>query len=165
MIAVMSVDTPYTAKLEGKDPLLAMRETPERIRAAAASWSPQQFERSYAPGKWTARQILIHLAQTELALGTRARMALSTPNYVAQAFNQDEWLARDSRMSGREALDAFLAVATMNRAMFEGLSPAERQIPLQHPEYGALMVEWILYQMAGHQVHHLQQIQQISAGT
>jgi len=164
-MAVMAVDTPYTAKLEGKDPIVAMRETPERIRAAAASWSPQQFDRSYAPGKWTARQILIHLAQSELALGARARMALSTPNYVAQAFNQDDWLARDSAMTGKEALDAFLAMATMNRAMFESLSAADRQIPLQHPEYGALTVEWILYQMAGHQVHHLQQIQKIAAGT
>src|SRR5262245_19582424 len=165
MIAIMSVQTPYTAKLEGKDPIVAMRETPERIRAAAASWSPQQFDSSYAPGKWTARQILIHLAQSELALGTRARMALSTPNYVAQAFNQDNWLARDSSMSGKEALDAFVAIATMNWAMFESLSPADRQIPLQHPEYGALTVEWILYQMAGHQVHHLQQLEQIAAGS
>ena len=157
----MPVDTPYTAKLEGKDPLVAMRETPERIRAAAAAWSPQQFEQSYAPGKWSARQILIHLAQSELALGTRARMALSTPNYVAQAFNQDEWLARDSKLSGRDALDAFVAIAAMNRAMFEGLSAAERQIGLQHPEYGALTVDWILYQLAGHQIHHLQQLEQI----
>ena len=31
------------------------------------------FDRPYAPGKWTARQVLIHLAQTELALGTRTR--------------------------------------------------------------------------------------------
>ena len=157
----MPVDTPYTAKLEGKDPIAAMRETPERIRGVAAVWSPQQFDRSYAPGKWTARQILIHLAQSELALGTRARMALSTPNYVAQAFNQDDWLARDSSLNGKEALDAFLAVATMNRAMFESLSAADRQIRLQHPEYGALTVEWILYQLAGHQIHHYQQLQQI----
>jgi hypothetical protein len=161
MIAAMSVQTPYTAKLEGKDPLVAMRETPELIRQAAASWSPQQFERSYAPGKWSARQILIHLAQSELALGTRARMALSTPNYVAQAFNQDEWLARDSKLSGREALDGFVAMAAMNRTMFEGLSAAERQIGLQHPEYGALTVDWILYQLAGHQIHHFQQLEQI----
>ena len=161
MIAVMAVDTPYTAKLEGKDPIAAMRETPEQIRSTAASWSPQQFDRSYAPGKWTARQILIHLAQSELALGNRARMALSTPNYVAQAFNQDEWLARDGKLSGKEALDAFLAMAAMNRVMFAGLSAGERQIGLQHPEYGALTVDWILYQLAGHQIHHLQQLEQI----
>src|SRR6185295_4266640 len=107
--------TPYSPQLEGRDPIAALRETPERIRAAAGGWSPADFERSYAPGKWSARQILIHLAQSELALGNRARMALSTPNYVAQAFNQDQWIARDSALSGKEALDAFVAMATMSR--------------------------------------------------
>src|SRR3954453_6919178 len=122
----MSVDTPYTAELEGKDPIVAMRETPDRIRAAAASWSPQQFDRSYAPGKWTGRQILTHLAQTELALGTRARMALSTPNYTAQPFDQDVWMIREATQSGRDALQAFVAVSRMNAALFESLSQADR---------------------------------------
>ena len=100
----MPTQSPYLSQLEGKDPLVALRETPERIRAAAGSWSPADFERSYAPGKWSARQILIHLAQSELALGNRARMALSTPNYVAQAFNQDQWIARDSALEPDEQL-------------------------------------------------------------
>ena len=123
---------------------------------------PPQFERTYAPGKWTARQILIHLAQTELALGTRARMALSTPNYAAQAFNQDRWMEIESRLSPSEALDALLALMTMNRAFFEGLSPADLATTLSHPEYGALTVDWILNQLAGHQIHHLQQLERIA---
>jgi hypothetical protein len=68
----------------------------------------RQFERSYAPGKWDARQILIHLAQSELALGYRVRMALTTPAYEAQAFDQDTWIARESKTGGPDALDAFL---------------------------------------------------------
>jgi hypothetical protein len=158
----MPPETPYTKDLGGRDPLVALRETPERIKTALGSWSPAEFERSYGPGKWSARQILIHLAQTELALGTRARMALSTPNYVAQAFNQNDWIERDAALSGREALDAFLAMAAMNRAMFQALSPADREVALSHPEYGALTVDWIIHQMAGHQIHHLAQLEQIS---
>ena len=95
-----------------------------------SGWTDDRFERSYAPGKWSARQILTHLAQTELALGTRARMALSTPAYVAQAFDQDTWIDRDSRLSGRQAVDAFVALARMNGLMFEGLSAADRATPL-----------------------------------
>ena len=163
MIALMPPQTPYSKELGAKDPLVALRETPERIRAATGSWSPEQFERSYAPGKWSARQILIHLAQTELALGNRARMALATPSYVAQAFDQDQWIARDGALSGKDALNAFVAMATMNRAMFEGLSGSDRAVALQHPEYGALTVDWIIHQMAGHQIHHLKQLEQISA--
>jgi len=153
---------PYEADLGGRDPIAAFGETPGKIRAIAASWSPQQFERSYAPGKWSARQILIHLAQTELALGARARMAVSTPNYAAQSFDQDEWLKRDGSLGAREALDAFVATAAMNRAFFAGLSATDRAKTLSHPEYGSLTVDWILNQMAGHQIHHLKQLEQIA---
>ena len=128
-----------------------------------ASWTPAQFERAYAPGKWSARKILIHLAQSELALGTRARMALSTPNYTAQAFNQDDWMAKEEQLGGREALEAFVALAAMNRSFFASLSAADRAVTLSHPEYGALTVDWILHQMAGHQIHHLRQLETLSS--
>ena len=127
-----------------------------------SAWSPAQFDRSYAAGKWTARQILIHLAQTELALGTRARMALSTSPYAAQAFNQDQWMTRDSALSGREALDAFVVIGGMNRALFQSLSDGDRATPFTHPEYGDLTIDWLMHQMAGHQIHHLTQLEVIA---
>ena len=60
----MAPTTPYTKELGDRDPVVALHETPDRIRALASQWSPAQFERTYAPGKWSGRQILIHLAQT-----------------------------------------------------------------------------------------------------
>ena len=153
--------TPYTPDLGDRDPLTAIRDSCDRVRALTSSWSAERFERSFAPGKWSARLILVHLAQMELALGTRVRMALSTPSYAAQPLDQDTWLARDSRLSGPEAVDAFVAVARMNGVMFEGLSAADRDIMLTHPEYGSLTVDWILHQMAGHQIHHLRQLERI----
>jgi hypothetical protein len=158
----MPPQTPYTNDLGGREPIAALRETTSKIGAIAGGWSVADFERSYAPGKWSARQLLIHLAQTELALGTRARMALTTPNYAAQSFNQDEWIARDATLGGRAALDAFLALAVMNAALFASLSPADRETTLTHPEYGSLTVDWIVHQMAGHQIHHLRQLEAIS---
>jgi hypothetical protein len=159
----MPPQTPYTADLGDRDPIAAFRETPARIRALTAAWSPADFERTYAPGKWSARQILTHLAQAELALGTRARMALSTPNYSAQSFDQDQWMAREAALDGRTALDAFVALAGMNGALFASLSPADRATTLSHPEYGPLTVDWIVHQMAGHHIHHFTQLQQIAS--
>jgi hypothetical protein len=157
----MAPTTPYSANLGDRDPVVAMRDSIERIATLTSGWSDAQFEQRYAPGKWTARQVLIHLAQTELALGTRARMALTTPGYVAQPFDQDLWMVRESGMSGAAAIAAFLAVARMNLELFQSLSPADREVALSHPEYGELTVDWILYQMAGHQIHHLRQIEGI----
>ncbi len=139
-----------------------MRETAARIRAIVGDWRPDQFDRTYAPGKWTARQILTHLAQSEIALGYRARMALTSPGYAAQSFDQDRWMACESATSGHDALDAFLGLAAMNTALFASLSEADRALALPHPEYGSLTVDWIIHQMAGHQIHHIRQLEQIA---
>ena len=164
--------TPYTADLEDREPIRAMRDSAARIRAVVGDWRPDQFERSYAPGKWSARQILTHLAQSEIALGYRARMALTHPGYTAQSFDQDAWMNLEAGgagrpggpggLSGHDALDAFLGTAAMNIALFASLSDSVRALSLSHPEYGSLTVDWIVHQMAGHQIHHLRQLEAIA---
>src|SRR5258706_11416390 len=96
----MPPSTPYTADLDNREPIRAMRDTAARIRAVVGDWRPDQFNRSYAPGKWDARQILTHLAQSEIALGYRARMALTTPGYTAQSFDQDSWMSIEAGAGG-----------------------------------------------------------------
>lgn len=154
--------TPYSSYLGDTDPLVAIHDTLDRVRAMTRAWTVDRFARSYAPGKWSARQILTHLAQTEMVLGSRVRFALTTPGYIAQPFDQDPWVACETRLSGAEALDAFLSLGRMNLALFEGLSPDDRATPLSHPEYGPLTVDWVVHQMAGHQINHLRQLEAIS---
>jgi hypothetical protein len=153
--------TPYSAQLGNREPIASMRETSSRIRTLVMDWSPAQFERTYAPGKWTARQILIHLAQTELALGNRARMALTVPSYIAQPFEQDAWVAREPGTSGPDAVAVYHALRQMNVVLFSALSPGERATPFTHPEYGALTVDWLIHQMAGHDHNHLAHLETI----
>ena len=64
---------PYAQALGSRDPLKALSETPRKIKTLTAGWSGRTWNKSYAAGKWSARQILVHLAQTELALTTRVR--------------------------------------------------------------------------------------------
>ena len=153
---------PYAADLGSLDPLAALAETPWQIEKIVKSWSEKDFDRSYAPGKWSARKILVHLAQTELALPTRARFALAQDNYQAQAFNQDDWMPFDDGMDARTALNAYLALRQMNLAMWKSLSAEQRNRSFTHPEYGALNVWWIAAQMAGHDIHHLRHFEAIA---
>ena len=140
----------------------AKQQPVDRIRELTSGWSPAQFERTYAPGKWTARQILIHLAQTEIGLGSRARMALTTSGYRAQPFDQDTWVARETTLSGRAAVEALTSLNVMNRELFASLSPADRATPFSHPDYGSLTVDWIVHLLASHLTHHLAQLEQIA---
>jgi uncharacterized damage-inducible protein DinB len=158
----MAPQTPYTADLDNRDPIEAIRDSLGRFRSLSA-WSSADFERSYAPGKWSVRQVLVHLAQSELAFGSRARLALTTPNYTSQAFDQNLWMDRESDLGAREALDALLGLGTMNAAFFASLSPSDRQTTFTHPEYGAISIDWLIHQMAGHQIHHLRQLDALAS--
>ena len=158
----MPPTTNYSKDLGDREPLAAIRDSIERLPALTTRWTPLTFERPYAPGKWTARQVVVHLAQTELALGVRARMALATPNYSAQNFDQDAWLARETRLSGKEGVAVFAAIARMNLAFFESLSAADRETAMSHPVYRSITVDWIIYTIAGHQIHHLKQLEALS---
>ncbi len=158
----MTAPNPYAEDLGDREPLAALSETPERIRQAVGKWTAEQFERTYAPGKWSARKILIHLAQTELALTTRARFALSQSSYTAQAFSQDDWIALDEGADAHTALDTYITLRRLNLAMWRKLTPEQVARPFRHPEYGELTVGWIMAQMAGHDIHHLKQFQHIS---
>jgi DinB family protein len=157
--------TPYSKYLGDRDAIASLRDSAERIRSLVSAWSREQFERTYAPGKWSARLILTHLAETDMALGYRIRMTLSTPGYVAQPFDQDAWIRRESTASGPEAAAAYYALRQMNLAMFGSLSPADTQTSLTHPDYGPITVDWIIHQMAGHDLNHLEQIERIAKGT
>ena len=105
--------------------------------------------------------MLVHLAQAELALTTRVRFAASQDGYVAQPFNQDAWLSLDDHADGPTALDAYVALRRLNLALFKGLTPAQRKRTFTHPEYGPLTPVWVAEQLAGHDIHHLKQLQQI----
>jgi hypothetical protein len=157
----MPVANPYAEDLGNRVPLEALGDTADRIRRLVDSWNDDAFEKSYAPGKWSARQILVHLAQTELALGTRARFALTQPGYQAQAFSQDDWMPIDGATDARTALAAYTSLRGMNLGMWKRLSQAQLDRGFSHPEYGDLTVGWIMAQMAGHDIHHLKQLQAI----
>jgi uncharacterized damage-inducible protein DinB len=153
----MTVPNPYGDDLDGRDPLEALADTPGRLRRAVEHWGDADFERTYAPGKWSFRKVLVHLAQTELALTTRARFALTEDNYQAQAFSQDDWMTVDHEADAPSALDAYVTLRRFNLAMWRALTPEQLDRPFTHPEYGHLTVRWIMAQMAGHDIHHLKQ--------
>jgi uncharacterized damage-inducible protein DinB len=153
---------PYHVDLGGRDPIAAMRDTPGRIEAIVAKMTPDRLARSYAPGKWTAAQLLVHLAQAELALTVRARMALTGTGYVAQPYDQDRWMEKEASSDAASALAAYLALRQFNLQLFERLSPAERNTAFQHPEYGQLTVQWLLEMIAGHELHHVPHFQAIA---
>jgi uncharacterized damage-inducible protein DinB len=156
--------TPYSEQLGERDPLTVLAETPRRVRELAATLGPDGLNRPYAPGKWTARQILAHLAHVELTFGTRFRQAVTLDKYVVEPFDQDQWMAREPLPEGNDVIEALCGLRQWNLAFFRSLTPAEQARTFQHPERGTLSVGWLLELMAGHDLNHLAQIEMIASG-
>ena len=68
----------------------------------------------------------------------------------------------DASIDPQTALDAYLALRSFDVAMFKSLTPAQMQRTFNHPEYGALSPEWVMAQLAGHDLHHLDQLRRIA---
>lgn len=157
-------DNPYGAALGDIEVMRALADTPERLRSLAERMTAEQHARSYAPGKWTGAQLFLHLAHTELAFNMRIRMALTTEAYVVQPFDQDAWLLREPIVTGLDALRGYYGMRQFNLPLYRSLTPEERRRAMTHPERGPMLVEWVLEFLAGHERHHLAQIEQIAKG-
>lgn len=149
---------PYAAALGDRDVLASLSSTPSEYAAIVAALAPGDLDRRAAPGKWSIAEQLTHLAQTEMAFGVRVRMALTTPRYVVQPFDQDAWMAREPIVGGREAFEIYAAMRRLNLPLFKSLSAEERAREFAHPEQGPITVWWVVQMLAGHELHHLSQI-------
>ncbi|MHB1156039.1 MAG: DinB family protein [Phycisphaerales bacterium] len=113
-----------------------------------------------APGKWSVRRIVAHVAETEMVYYGRMRKAAAEPGSTIWAFDQDAWAAK----LGDDAIDVdqCLAVIAAVRAMAE---PWLRRLPIgawsqtvHHPEAGEMTLETVLTRATRHITAHIAQI-------
>lgn len=151
--------TPYASYVNGQDPLAVLRSTLDGYRRVFAKYSSDDWATPWAPGKWTAQQIIVHVTQWELIFSTRLRTALAIPGYVVQPMEQDGLLNIEApAVDAQMASAAFEAVRRMNIALVGALTPAQRAIKVTHPERGVIDIEDLIVTMTGHGAHHLSQL-------
>lgn len=157
----MAASHPYAQALGDRDPLKVLAETQKRIPAIARALAPEGMQRSYAPGKWTAAQVLSHLADCEMAFGFRVRQVISEPELSIQPFDQDQWARHYDRIDGLQAAESFHALRTWNLMLFQLLSKEELERTATHPERGPESADTVIRIMVGHTLHHLAQLENI----
>jgi len=151
--------TPYADYVTGKDPLDVLRSTLDGYCDVFASKSAAAWATPVAPGKWTAHEVIVHVAQWELIFSTRIRTALAVPGYVVQPIEQDNLLDIEApAVDAHMASEAFEAMRRMNIALVSALTPAQRATRITHPERGVIDIEDLIVTLAGHGAHHLKQL-------
>jgi uncharacterized damage-inducible protein DinB len=158
---------PYAKYLDGQDPVPVLSATANRLRALAADLSSEQVNRGPAPGKWSIREIVAHLADCELVFAFRLRQALAPatgePHAIIQPFDQEAWAQRYAAYDLASALDLFQAARTWNMHLLRTVNDTDRGRLTTHPERGTMTFWTIVETMAGHDLNHLQQLERLTA--
>ncbi len=159
----MLASLPYADLVGAQDPLSLLASTPTRIAALVRDWDARRWAETYAPGKWTAAQLILHLAHDEIGWCNRVRLALTVEGYVVQPYDGAQWVAQETPTDPETVLAAYLALRRLNLTLYRRIPSDQRARPLPHPELGQISIDWILQTLAGHDLHHLRHLQAIAA--
>ena len=124
------------------------------------SLSDEDLERTYAPGKWSVRYLLLHLADSETVLFDRVRRVLSEPRQVIWVYDQDAWAK--GLDYARVPLDMYRDIyESVRRAMiyYAGQYYEEKgDFEFVHSVTGVRTLKMEFQKVAEHNEHHLTQI-------
>ncbi len=147
--------------LGNHDPIEVLSTTPGQLERILELCSEANLERSYASGKWSTRQILAHLADTEILMAYRLRQALADPAHVVQPVDENLWAKRYSSLGAVLAVQSFVGLRSWNLAFIRSFDLQDWLTEVEHPERGPESVDLMVRFMAGHDLNHLAQLERI----
>ncbi|WP_343668037.1 DinB family protein [Chitinophaga sp.] len=112
---------------------------------------------TYAPGKWTIKEVLGHIIDTERIFGYRLLCFIRGEKQGLPGFDQDDYVALSdaNNRTIQDLAEEMKAVRTANAYVVRNIT--EEQGAIKGTSAGnPISVRTILYIMAGHELHHMQ---------
>jgi hypothetical protein len=115
------------------------------------------------PGKWSAREIVHHLADSESISAQRLRKLLAEEYPVIQGYDQDRFaiLLRYNLRPIEPALEAFRAARATTLQILDSMTEDDWKVKGWHTEHGAYSADLWLEIYAVHAHNHAGQIRRL----
>lgn len=156
----------YREAMGDDDPYLAMFEAPQKLRKLLKGLTEKQLSRRPAPGKWSIKEIVAHLADGEVILGSRYRFIAAHDKPVIAGYDQDlfvEMLGVENA-TAEDLLDDFEMARMVNVGLLTRLPDEAFGRVGVHSERGEETIDTIVMLYAGHDRVHLTQVETIRTG-
>jgi hypothetical protein len=156
----------YAQALGGDDPVEVMAESPGRLRGLIRGLSEKQLSTRPAPGKWSIKEIVAHLADGEVILGSRYRFIAAHDRPPIAGYDQDAFVAKlgAGRAKTADLIDDFAMARAVNLGLLDRLAEPDWDRVGIHAERGEESIRKIVFMYAGHDRHHIRQIETIRTG-
>ncbi len=149
---------PDTAEL-----LIRFRRGPELLAALLTGAAGREFDYSPAPGKWSIRQIMAHLVDSEMMGSTRFRQAIAEDDPTFPGWDQDAWAVKldYARRKPSDCMETFRRVRRENFELLEPLPEEAWLRPCTHPRRGPITLLGLLELYTEHAEKHASHIMTI----
>ena len=139
------------------------RRGPEVLAVVLTGVFGEEEDFTPAPGKWSIRQIIAHLADAELVGAHRMRQVIAEKNPTLVAFDQDAWAQNldYARRKPKQSLETFRRVRAENYELLKDLPESAYERTGNHTENGSMTLRRLLEGFANHAESHARQLQQI----
>ncbi|MBA4181450.1 MAG: hypothetical protein C0506_12740 [Anaerolinea sp.] len=127
---------------------------------ALAAITPAELDARPAPDDWTAREVVHHLADSEMTSAIRLRRLLAEDNPEIVGYDEDRFrrkLRYDTRPI-EASLEAFRLARVTTAQILEGAAPEDWLRAGTHSESGRYSVETWLEIYSQHAIDHADQI-------
>lgn len=137
---------------------------PPALRAAVADLTDEQLDTPYREGGWTVRQVVHHLADSHANAYLRFRWVVAEEHPTLKTYDQDVW-ARfpDSRMPIAPSLMVVDGLHGRWTNFLSSLPEEAWSRTANHPERGAISLEYLLDMYSEHGENHVKQITDLRA--
>jgi len=152
---------PYEKYIDGRKAFPVLSATVGRLKDIVEKQDKVDRGKTNGGGKWDANQIVIHLIHSEINYAVRLRNALVLDDYVVQPFEQELWVGREPEMPLDVAISIFESLRKLNLSLIQQITDSNKTQTFTHPEFGELSVGILLEIMAGHDLNHLGQIENL----
>ncbi len=136
------------------------------VAAALEKITGRELDARPSPGKWSPREIVHHLADSEMTSAIRLRRLLAEDHPTIVAYDQEEYARRLHYDRPIEAsLETFKAARLSTADILERMSETEWAREGTHTETGRYTAEGWLEMYAKHAHDHADQIRRVRAAT
>ena len=145
------------------DLLERFRRGPELLAVVLTGVGVEEIDYVPASGSWTIRQVVAHVADSELVGAHRLRLVLAEDDPTLTAFDQDAWVRNldYSRRKPKDSLEFFRRLRSENHALLAGLPESAFERAGHHTQDGRQTVRQLLEGYAEHAESHARQLQSI----
>ncbi len=145
----------YIGHVPAGDIVEIMRQQLSGTRALLEPLTTAQAEFAYGPDKWTIKEVVGHLGDTERVMGYRALRFARGDETPLAGFDENAWVpaASFNQRTMRELLDELVTVRAASAALFSGLpiDTWERRGTSNGRTFSVRALACII---TGHELHH-----------